>query len=111
MELDNRPLPKEVLAAISRTPEIAAQVRAVANAIRRDARNLAPKRTGRLRRGIAVERVYDRRTRSVSYIVGWSKSAFYGRFVEFGTEKMSPRPHLTPAAIANGAGPPSGGDA
>jgi len=32
-----------------------------------------------------------------SYIVTWSKEAFYGRFLEYGTSKMAARPFLRPA--------------
>lgn len=35
--------------------------------------------------------------RIASYIVTWSKEAFYGRFVEFGTSKMAANPFLRPA--------------
>lgn len=110
--LDNKQgLRPDVLAALSQTPEVARQVRQVANAIRRDARRLAPRRTGTLRRGIAVERVYDRETGQVVFLVGWSKRAWYGWMVEAGTEDTPPAPHLVPAAVKNGAGPPHpGGD-
>ena len=29
--------------------------------------------------------------------VGWTKDGFYGRFLENGTTKMAPRPHISPA--------------
>lgn len=32
-----------------------------------------------------------------SYVITWSKEAFYGRFVEFGTSKMAAKPFLRPA--------------
>lgn len=107
---DSRPIRKEVLAALSQVPEVATQSKEVANKIRDDARALAPVRTGNLRRNIRVERVYDRQTRSVSYIVGWDPKAWYGFLVETGTENTQPKPHLIPAAIRNGAGAPHGGD-
>lgn len=103
MDIDNKPIRPEVLAALSQRPEVARQQREVANAIRRDARQLAPRRTGRLRREIQVERVFDPETRSVSYIVGWGPGAWYGWLVEEGTEHSAPKPHLVPAAIMNGA--------
>jgi hypothetical protein len=103
MRVDNKPIRPEVLAALSQLPEVTKETGGTANAIRRDGRQLAPKRTGRLRRGISVERVFDRRTRSVSYLVGWSPSAWYGLLVELGTEDTAPKPHLVPAAIKHGA--------
>lgn len=32
-----------------------------------------------------------------TYLVTWSKDAFYGRFLEYGTSKMAARPFLRPA--------------
>ncbi|KVE27731.1 hypothetical protein WI93_11895 [Burkholderia vietnamiensis] len=32
-----------------------------------------------------------------SYVVTWSKDAFYGKFVELGTSKMAPKPFLRPS--------------
>ncbi|QEZ47182.1 HK97-gp10 family putative phage morphogenesis protein [Cupriavidus oxalaticus] len=34
--------------------------------------------------------------RLASYLVTWSKEAYYGRFVEYGTSKMSANPFLRP---------------
>ncbi|PVY81055.1 HK97 gp10 family phage protein [Cupriavidus alkaliphilus] len=34
--------------------------------------------------------------RLASYIVTWSKEAFYGRFLEYGTSKMAAQPFLRP---------------
>lgn len=110
MEVDNRPIRRGVLAALSQLPEVSKQTRRVANAIRRDARSLAPKRTGNLRRHIRVERRYDRATGVVTYAVGWDREAFYGWMVENGTEHSRPRPHLVPAAIMNGAIAPRPGE-
>lgn len=110
MDVDKRPIRPQVLAALTQVPEVAKQSRQLANAIRRDARRLAPRRTGNLRRNLSVERVYDKETRRVKFIVGWAPAAWYGLMVETGTEDTTPRPHLVPAAIANGAVAPRGGE-
>lgn len=104
LKLDRRPIRRNVLSALSQVPEVTRQTRTTARDIARDARALAPRRTGRLRRGIRVERVFDRTARSVSYVVGWDPSAWYGFLVETGSENAAPRPHLVPAAIKHGAG-------
>lgn len=103
METDNKPLRRQLLAALSQVPEVAKQVRAVANDIRRDARHLAPRETGTLARNIQVERVYDHSSGEVSFIVGWGPKAWYGWLVEAGSEDNPPQPHLVPAAIKHGA--------
>lgn len=91
----------EVLAALSQTREVKAQVRAVANEIRKDARRRAPKVTGALRRGLQVVNYYDPETGMVEYHVGWSRgTAWYGLLVEMGTEDTAAQPHLRPAALA-----------
>ncbi|MER7164494.1 HK97-gp10 family putative phage morphogenesis protein [Micromonospora sp. NPDC000207] len=103
VEVDKKPIRPQVLAALSQVPEVARQVRTVANAIRRDARALAPKDTKNLSRNLQVERVYDSATGSVHFIVGWGPAGWYGWMVESGSEDHSPQPHLVPAAIKNGA--------
>lgn len=110
MRVDRKPIRPQVLAALTQVPEVTKETRALANAIRRDARRLAPRRTGTLRRNISVERVYDKATRRVHFIVGWAPKGWYGWLVEAGTEDTTPRPHLVPAAIANGAVAPQGGE-
>lgn len=92
------PLRPEVLAAISQAPSVKKQVRAVAAGIRKEARRLAPKDSRNLSRNIAVENVYDPKTRMVEYHVGWNKKAWYGALVELGTEDTPAQPHLRPAA-------------
>lgn len=88
----------EVLAAVSQSPSVKKQVRAVAAEIRKRARQKAPRDSGNLRRNIAVDNVYDRETGLVEYHVGWTKQGFYGSLVELGTEDTPARPHLRPAA-------------
>ncbi len=63
-----------------------------AEIIREEASNKAPRRTGRLKKGITVSKVKDS-----SIDIGPAKKDFYGRFLEFGTVKMSARPFLRPA--------------
>jgi HK97 gp10 family phage protein len=107
VDVDNKPINPAALAAVTRMPQVSRQVRGVAVAIRRDARRLVQKRSGRLRRNIDIERVVDPRTGAVTYIVGWTRDGFYGRFLELGTEHARPYPHLVPAAIMNGAVAPT----
>ncbi|HXG94147.1 MAG TPA: HK97-gp10 family putative phage morphogenesis protein [Blastocatellia bacterium] len=57
------------------------------------ARQLAPKRTGRLRASIAVEQEGKMRFSLVA-------SAPYAAFVELGTEHQEPQPYLAPAVAA-----------
>ncbi|WP_328382921.1 HK97 gp10 family phage protein [Micromonospora zamorensis] len=109
MKSDGRRLRPQVLAALSQVPEVTRQVREVANAIRRDAQQLAVKNTGALARNIQVERVYDPEARTVAYLVGWGPRAWYGWLVEAGADGTPPRPHLVPAAVKNGATAPRGG--
>ena len=49
--------------------------------------------TGNLRSAIATSRV----PQSDIYVVGPTRVAFYGLFLEFGTRLMSPRPFMRPA--------------
>ncbi|WP_213778877.1 HK97-gp10 family putative phage morphogenesis protein [Caballeronia sp. dw_276] len=53
---------------------------------------------GKLRDSILI--AYDKDVsvtgKLASYIVTWSKEAFYGRFLEFGTSKMEAKPFLRP---------------
>jgi HK97 gp10 family phage protein len=45
---------------------------------------------------IAYDKEVSVEGKLASYIVTWSKEAFYGRFVEFGTSKMSAQSFLRP---------------
>jgi HK97 gp10 family phage protein len=87
---------------IANSDEIQGELRKLAKDIQRDARLLAPVRTGRLRRGIVIEEITDLHTGLEGYAVGWNDKAFYGWMVENGTEDTTARPHLVPAAIKNG---------
>lgn len=99
---DQRSDPR-ALRELANSPEVQQVALEQAKAIQRDARQLAPKNTGRLRRGIVIEEITDLKTGIEGYAVGWNDKAFYGMFLEFGTEHSRPQPHLTPAAIKNGA--------
>lgn len=45
---------------------------------------------------IAYDKEVSTPGRIASYIVTWTKEAFYGRFVEHGTSKMAAKPFLRP---------------
>jgi HK97 gp10 family phage protein len=103
MELDKRPTDPRALRELANSEQVQDVCRQVAKDIQRDARRLAPKKTGNLRRHIEVEEYTDLETGFEGFAVGWGDKAFYGWLVENGTEGIPPRPHLVPAAIANGA--------
>jgi HK97 gp10 family phage protein len=103
MKLDKRPSDPRALREICNSDEVQHVCRQLAKDIQRDARRLAPKESGRLRRGIVVEEITDLTTGHEGFAIGWNDNAFYGMLVEFGTEENPPRPHLIPAAIKNGA--------
>lgn len=102
MKLDNRPSDPRALREIANSPEVQAVARQLAKDIQRDARRLAPKRSGNLRRNIKVEEITDLETGIEGFAVGWDDRGWYGPMVENGTEDTQPRPHLIPAAIKNG---------
>lgn len=78
------------------------------------ARFLVPKETGRLMEAIHVERRYDR-GRVLTFVVAWSREAWYGHLVEYGavhkgkksqghtdwTGTIPAHPFLVPAAEAS----------
>jgi HK97 gp10 family phage protein len=84
-----------VIEDLGQHPQVMKKVRAVAEAIRDEARRLAPVGTGELRRSIVIEDEPN----SGELRVGWYKIAgAHGPFVEFGTEDTPAQPHLRPAA-------------
>ncbi len=87
-----------VIVALTRSPSVKKQMRVVANEVRKEARLLAPKDTGNLRRGNTVDNVLND-AGEVVFRVGYSKKAFYGSMIELGTEDTAPQPHLRPAAL------------
>lgn len=103
MELDKRPTDEQVLRELANSAQVQDVCKQVATAIRNDARRLAPKNTGTLRRGIVVEEYTDLGTGVDGYAVGWNGKAWYGWVVEVGTEAEPAKPHLIPAAIKHGA--------
>lgn len=106
MDVDNKPISAADLAELASAQQVIDETEKLAGDIARLAVQLAPIRTGQLARSIGVERVTNRRTGVVRFLVGWGKkNGWYGPFVERGGERRRPRPHLVPAAIRYGAGP------
>lgn len=103
MRTDNRPSDPRALRELANSPQVQDVCEQLAKDIQRDARRLAPRRTGNLRRHIVVEQIVDNDTGFEGYAVGWDDKAFYGPFIEEGGEHAPPRPHLVPAAIKHGA--------
>lgn len=111
----------EALRGLSQDMALKASRQAVAagaSVVRKAARQAAPKDTGNLEKAIVMKRKrFTNITEeyNVAIRVGkrqdiknakagkgaLGKDAFYARFLEFGTVKMSPRPFLGPALEAN----------
>lgn len=83
--------------AAAARPLASVAVRKTALDIESRAKSLAPVRTGNLRASIGVTTTGD-----LAAEVG--PTANYGKYVEFGTWKMAPRPYMSPAmqAVAPG---------
>ena len=64
-------------------------VRAGANVILKDARRRAPKRLGKLRKGIKVQRKRRQPRNIIRDAIGFTKDAWYGRLVEYGHNIVS----------------------
>lgn len=87
--------------------EINIATREGAEEVARVARFLVPKNTGRLMESIHVERSYDR-GRVLTWVVAWSREAWYGHLVEWGSTHrrgssvwtIPARPFMVPAAEA-----------
>lgn len=102
MELEKRPSSPEALRELANSEQVQSVCRDVARDIQKDARRLAPKQTGNLRRHIEIEEITDLETGIEGFAVGWGDKGWYGWMVENGTEHKTGRPHLVPAAIRNG---------
>jgi HK97 gp10 family phage protein len=102
MELDKRPTGPDALRELANSPEMQDEAYGLAKDVQRDARHLAPVRSGNLRRHIEIEQITDLHTGIEGFAVGWGDKAWYGWMVENGTEHKTGRPHLVPAAIRNG---------
>jgi HK97 gp10 family phage protein len=109
MKVSPEPTDRRALHDIANSDEVQKELLKLARAIQRDAKQLAPRRTGNLARHIEVEEITDLETGIEGYAVGWGDKAWYGWMVEAGTEHSRPQPHLTPAAIKNGASGIAGG--
>lgn len=103
MKLDNRPTDPRALRELANSDQVQDECRKLATDIRNDARRLAPRQTGNLRRHIVIEEYTDLHSGVEGFAVGWDDKAWYGQMVEQGTERTAAQPHLVPAAIRNGA--------
>jgi HK97 gp10 family phage protein len=103
VKVSHEPTDPRDLVEIANSDEVQAECRKLARDIRKDARRLAPKKTGNLSRHIEVEAITDLATGIEGFAVGWGDKAWYGQMVEDGTEDTPPAPHLAPAAIKHGA--------
>lgn len=70
--------------------------RAAAAVLRKEARRLAPRDTGVLRKAVAV-RTNRRERNAVSLTMGLRPEGFHGIFAEFGTSTQEARPFMRPA--------------
>lgn len=75
-----------------------------AEPVLRDAKANMPVRTGKLKKGLKITNV--KKKQGVKYILvgvdrGDNSEIFYGKFIEFGTFKMSARSFLQPAYEKN----------
>jgi HK97 gp10 family phage protein len=103
MKMDDQPTDPQALRELANSAGPQEEAHKCVKAIQRDARTLAPKKTGNLSRHIAIEEITDLDTGVEGYAVGWDDKAFYGWMVENGTERTAAQPHLIPAGIKNGA--------
>ncbi len=102
VELDSRPSDPRALRDLANSAGVQAVALDLAKAVQKDARRLAPKRSGNLRRHIVIEEITDLETGVEGFAVGWDDKGWYGWLVEAGTEHATARPHLVPAALKNG---------
>jgi len=97
---------KKVLKALKKLPlniqkkVMIGSTRAGAKVVSDEAKRLAPRKRGVLKKSIGVTKRKSKRgitTFSVSPRKGGKNNGFYGRFIELGTSKMIARPFLRPA--------------
>ena len=88
---------RERIRNLKNDPEVLRALIEAGEQIAEEARMLAPVRTGNLKKSIKAELVADPVT-GYEARVGFTKAAYYGTFVELGTEEHPPQPFLRPAA-------------
>ena len=97
---------KQLLKALKKLPiniqknVMVGSTRAGAKVVSDEAKRLVPVKYGRLRKSIGIIKRKTKKginTFSISPRKGGKNSAFYGRFIELGTSKMTAKPFLRPA--------------
>ena len=78
--------------------------RAAANVVLKEAKERVAVDTGNLRKSLGLIKRRGKKNRIIFSITprsGGKKDAFYGKFIELGTSKMTPKPYLRPALEAS----------
>lgn len=82
---------------IRKRAQIIALIEKTAEAIKDDAKELAPKKSHALEKSIRTDLKKIASELSASVIAGGTRKVYYQHFVEFGTSKRPAQPYLKPA--------------
>lgn len=77
-----------------------AAMRVAGNVVRVSVQNKAPRKSGLLKRSIVL-RSQGVQGDNIIFSVDVKRIAFYARFLEFGTSKMSPKPFFRPGVASS----------